>query len=1136
MQPASNTLIECNPQLCSKALTALLLAADTCSCSQAGAGGLVVKTHGTGEVGAAVAAGGGRFLRGLARQLARFPSHAAVSAATALGNLARRSAGLQALLAAGPHLVTEVVHDLADMADAPQEEPRAEALTALCNLLQHDSALRLLVASRAAMDDIVCGVAACLAPYRLRQALDFGGLDMEAVSDAAALIARLLSHSQGQAAVAHHAEVADVAAGLASLVVRSRESEAALSALQALRVLLDGALHRPKFVGHVAAGPLLSRLADWLLLGFDSNSPCLLSPSRADVDGDSRTEAGEYVVVETVILRVLDGLGRGEHAAPWRDGDAHARLQAVTQLVRDGASRLEQARMRLQQERQAALASGGKFKGLERESDRQQALLRVAAKAAETLARFAMHEAGALAVCSQVDVVKMVKDLMLLGSASSPAWRACQLALHMLLSHESVCRDLAQHALPHGDGGAGGEGDLIDLVVTRLVEHLSPSGRRSSDGTELLEGAEDMDQVNVEDCAGAIAGLARCEDVVKHLNRHPGVHVLLLRLIILCAEPMRSDFYVDSATPGPADRCDAATAILGLLEHSPPARVALARTLIYLTHAMLQSNPPSSSPSGEDGRDEDEVHTEAWRFGGEALELALREELEVVLTIAHTPVLVTSEPKMRQLKASLLLANLLLQLPDICRFVPDSIVVDHAPAVRAKDSSGLPVAHAVLCMLLDQECDETVAHASFLCWALLACEEGGVAPKLRHLLENAHLCQDSTGLSTPGSLVRDSGAMTGKVATGTTWTVASDTQIRAASKGKEEGTTETSSLLSCVMIKCVKMVDASKTVARRERAGVALLDRLCLSHPARLELSRLRGCGGQAVDAALSRLAITPHIVHRLLLSYRSKLPVAPTPPPATHAPQPGNDATPDRQDEQNVFAGRRCRLTLVASDDSILEASLASVGALHPYHLLRGGGVTLELRDAVGPPGGPEHGEGEINCRSGPGKGVPFMVAEDDGEVLGRWFHLVAQALPRRVPVAGHEDAVGAAGGAHLLVLPGCSRFFGRLLAMSVLFHSCDGSLLAPSCWPALWPALHAAACRDAQAAPSLPLHVQVAAPAAPLDADQHRDVAEEVWTGIADLLPAHLLALLTVPELRDTFLVAGFKSSLVSLLHALD
>ena len=155
---------------------------------------------------------------------------------------------------------------------------------------------------------------------------------------------------------------------------------------------------------------------------------------------------------------------------------------------------------------------------------------------------------------------------------------------------------------------------------------------------------------------------------------------------------------------------------------------------------------------------------------------------------------------------------------------------------------------------------------------------------------------------------------------------------------------------------------------------------------------------------------------------------------------------------------------------------------------------------------------------------------------MLGRWFHLVAQALPRRVPVAGHEDAVDAADGAHLLVLPGCARFFGRLLAMSVLFHPCDGSLLAPSCWPALWTALHAAACRDAQATPSLPLHVQLAAPAAPLDADQHRDVAEEVWTGMADLLPAHLLALLTVPELRDTFLVAGFNSSLVSLLHALD
>jgi hypothetical protein len=192
--------------------------------------------------------GAGTMVRGLLRQLSHFPSHAAVSSATAIGNLARHTGGLDVLLESGEG-VLEMLEDLADMVDDALEDARAEALTALCNLLEDGRALQVLVRSADALDDIVSGVASCVAPYRVREAMD--GRNMEVVTDAAALIGRVLTHPLGEAAVLAHEHAAGVAVGLAAMAHRCADQESSEVALEALCAMLDGARERPMLVCHM---------------------------------------------------------------------------------------------------------------------------------------------------------------------------------------------------------------------------------------------------------------------------------------------------------------------------------------------------------------------------------------------------------------------------------------------------------------------------------------------------------------------------------------------------------------------------------------------------------------------------------------------------------------------------------------------------------------------------------------------------------------------------------------------------------------------------------------------------------------------------------------------------------------------
>ncbi len=80
----------------------------------------------------------------------------------------------------------------------------------------------------------------------MREAID--NTDMEAVTDAAALIGRVLSHVSGEAAVLAHEEAPRVAAGLSAMAHRCADQEASLLAMEALRAMLDSAPMRPATV------------------------------------------------------------------------------------------------------------------------------------------------------------------------------------------------------------------------------------------------------------------------------------------------------------------------------------------------------------------------------------------------------------------------------------------------------------------------------------------------------------------------------------------------------------------------------------------------------------------------------------------------------------------------------------------------------------------------------------------------------------------------------------------------------------------------------------------------------------------------------------------------------------------------
>jgi len=636
--------------LCSKTLSAKLVGAELASvaswmeCCKMSAYSV---TSAETQCTTTVAQGAGTMVRGLTRQLSHFPSHAAVSSATAIGNLARREGGLDLLLAGSGSEVVVMLEDLADMVDDAHEDARAEALTALCNLLEDSRALQLLVRSSNAMDDIISGVAFCLQPYRVREAFDNG--DMEAVTDAAALIARVLSHVRGEAAVLEHEEGPSVAAGLAALAHRCVDQEASLLAMEALRAMLDSAAMRPVLVSSIPAGALLFRLASWLAHGFDGQGAkwddAHEAGDKSDAGKDVLARSAADKVVEQVMLRVLDGLGRGEDGAVWEHGDSKRVVLAVTQLVHDAAQREQQQRDHIAQARQEALKFGAKFRATAAATGaaaaREAALLSVAAKAAETLGRFAMTAQGARAICVQGDVVCVFRSLGVLAKAGRATWHGCKLALHMLLSHEVVCTELARRVLvpppplaPPREYSKEEGLEVLDHIMTSLVHSLGQhssrlrtrssghrEGRKGGEPGEEEDEEEDEDEdeedegVNVDDCVGAVAGLASSEALLAHVEKDSRLPLLVLRLVSLL-------------TGAAEAHMDAANAIRGFITNSASACRAVESIIIHLACRMAGRSDPVEAAAciaGDDREDEaDLCREERRRLAAAALEKGLQ--------------------------------------------------------------------------------------------------------------------------------------------------------------------------------------------------------------------------------------------------------------------------------------------------------------------------------------------------------------------------------------------------------------------------------------------------------------------------------------------------------------------------------
>jgi hypothetical protein len=211
-----------------------------------------------------------------------------------------------------------------------------------------------------------------------------------------------------------------------------------------------------------------------------------------------------------------------------------------------------------------------------------------------------------------------------------------------------------------------------------------------------------------------------------------------------------------------------------------------------------------------------------------------------------------------------------------------------------------------------------------------------------------------------------------------------------------------------------------------------------------------------------------------------------------------GGDAHVVREYGDEVQVRRRKTFRVSAAEESILDSSLATLGAAEPLELLRGGGCTVELANPPLPPGGP----GVVSCGR-----VVVQLVEDDSAVMSRWYSLVAQALPPGANDAGSQGEGGkeryinvrhASGdevshealAARSRHLGNYVRFFGRLLAMSLLWDECHGSCLAHACWHHLWTGLHQAALQDAWV-------IESRLEAAAASAEEARNTAEKVRAG---------------------------------------
>jgi hypothetical protein len=367
---------------------------------------------------------------------------------------------------------------------------------------------------------------------------------------------------------------------------------------------------------------------------------------------------------------------------------------------------------------------------------------------------------GASAIYAHTHVIALMKNLLILQRASPASWRGCKLGLHMLLSHENVSSEIARRALlppppppvtPLAYSVEEGK-EVIDEVVAALVEHLAPEKMQMQaspavSGVRVGEGEEDEEEdVDVDDCVGALSGLTQCRRIVEHLDTHPCLPVLVLRLVMVLAS-------------SEGDHADASSAISKLLLFSASARDALQRTLRYLTDMMLgrvttESVSSASSRGNVPRGDGDRMNDGDWagvcrgeilRFGVAALEQDLHAWPDLCGVNARA--------------SSFTIAGLLLRaVPDVAYHLPHSLIpplptTSITPGHFRADDGSLsqgPSAWCVGSVVLDMltaaggigeggkrsQWVAVAGEASFLLRVLLECQgRGDVARRVREMCE-----------------------------------------------------------------------------------------------------------------------------------------------------------------------------------------------------------------------------------------------------------------------------------------------------------------------------------------------------------------------------------------------------------------
>mmetsp|Transcript_23852 Transcript_23852/g.37306 ORF Transcript_23852/g.37306 Transcript_23852/m.37306 type:complete len:927 (-) Transcript_23852:209-2989(-) len=436
---------------------------------------------------------------GLLSLLSRYPSNAAISAATAIGNIARRRKGMDYLRRARE--VGRIVEELTNLVDSSHQEAQAEGLTALCNLAAHPEGREEILKSQG-LGEICEGLGEILSAPLLAQALGGSeagpGTEAETISetlgDALSLLSSLCGDQRGRDSLMSQPSAPEICEGVGTVVSRAGDAELLLAALDVLRGMLLEIQHRSTVADSVAVGSLLFRLQrlreHW-------------QAAESEEEEGQPEAARSARVCEDLLCWLIDGAGRDLSLAAHPDGARAIRFLGRT-LDR---------------------ASQGQEEGQPAE---RRAVDRVVSKAAEAVGRVAVKAEGLealLQALSLPDVARGITVVLAAQREGSAERKRTQFALFVLLGSPQFSEVLAT------------DQQMLEEVVAEINNGLVGTGLGRAG--QRAEGDSDA--------AEALAGLLACPSAAAKVDLLPSLPVLVTRLVGMIASS--EELSPDAALP-----------------------------------------------------------------------------------------------------------------------------------------------------------------------------------------------------------------------------------------------------------------------------------------------------------------------------------------------------------------------------------------------------------------------------------------------------------------------------------------------------------------------------------------------------------------------------------------------------------